>query len=53
MTARSPALRMLTGSGCGTLRCCTTSIGVVIGLVQYTLPLLVMLLFGVIQNDPA
>ncbi len=46
------ALRMLTG-GWWSASLLNNGTAVVIGLVQYTLPLLVMLLFGVIQNIPA
>jgi putative spermidine/putrescine transport system permease protein len=44
-------LRLLTG-GWWSLSLLHNGTAVVIGLVQYTLPLLVMLLFGVIQNIP-
>ena len=49
--AVSVALRMLTG-GWWSVSLLHNGTAVVIGLVQYTLPLLVMLLFGVIQNIP-
>jgi putative spermidine/putrescine transport system permease protein len=45
------ALRVLTGDWWST-SLLHNGTAVVIGLVQYTLPLLVMLLFGVIQNIP-
>lgn len=45
------ALRILTG-GWWSASLLHNGTAVVIGLVQYTLPLLIMLLFGVIQNIP-
>ena len=45
------ALRALTG-GWWSMSLLNNGTAVVIGLVQYTLPLLIMLLFGVLQNIP-